>query len=345
MEESNKYEIQEKLDIKRTDKEYIIKSPRGVVLLKEIQYQILMEFTGDGNFVGYIKDKYGKYGADNVEKLLKQFIFEKLIIKPGTNVFEKKTVGYYFRLLTRLILPRKPFIAFIKTVLVPIPVTFTTVMSLLFIVVSVYTNYRLIPYTGFSWSDLPRLFLFLLIGIFIALYHELWMAAFIIKYGGEVTLKFKLRILLGVFISVVVGWEYLLTLKKKQIVKTFILVDLYTAALCGFFSLIGYLFLLGNNRTFSFVFCSFSIIGYSYLAINLWPFLLKGDGYNIFCICSQVSRVRNYFFRMIYEVFTRRKFDFIPQGKMKVYLFWSFMFVLTLIFIEYAVSKGIRLRI
>jgi len=229
--------------------------------------------------------------------------------------------------------------------MVPIPTKFIAILSVILIGLSIYTNYSLILYTGFSWSDVPRLFLFLLIGIFIALYHELWMAAFIIRFGGKSTLRFKLRILLGVFISVVVGWEYLLTLKKKTIISTFLLVDLYTAALCVFFSIIGYIFMLNHNESLSFVFCCFSLIGYSYLAINLWPFLLKGDGYNLFCVCNGVSRLRNYFFHMVYEVFTRRKFDFIPEGKMKVYLLWGGMFVLTLLFIEFAFVKGIRLRI
>ncbi len=333
------------MDINRTDINYIVKSPRGVVLLTEIQFQILMEFKGEGTSILNIIEKYNKYGVENIQKLLNKYIFEKLIVKPGANAFQKKTVSYYFRLLTRLELPKAPFLFFIEKVMVPIPTKFIAILSVILIGLSIYSNYSLILYTGFSWSDVPRLFLFLLIGIFIALYHELWMAAFIIRFGGKSTLRFKLRILLGVFISVVVGWEYLLTLKKKTIISTFLLVDLYTAALCGFFSIIGYIFMLNHNESLSFVFCCFSLIGYSYLAINLWPFLLKGDGYHLFCVCNGVSRLRNYFFHMVYEVFTRRKFDFIPEGKMKVYLLWGGMFVLTLLFIEFAFVKGIRLRI
>lgn len=344
-EAASKYILQDKLIVKETQSEYIVKSPRGVVLLNRLQYEILMRFSETPITLNDIYMQYNNLPSDKLKNLLDKFIFEKLILDTRTNRLQKKTIGYYFRMLTRIELPSRRLIVIIKKCLASRNMTWKVVSSLICISLSIYCNIRLIPYTGFLWNQVERWFGFLLIGIAIAFYHEVWMAAFIIRYGGEHTIKFKLRILLGVFISVVVGWEYLLTIEKKKTLRTFLLVDLFTIALCSKFAIIGFLFMCLSMKSLAYMFCTFSIIGYSYMLINLWPFLLKGDGYNMFCIYNNVARLRNYFLRLIYSVVCRKPIDFIPKGKLLLYLLWGFMFVLSLVFIEYAFYHGLRLRI
>jgi hypothetical protein len=254
-------------------------------------------------------------------------------------------MGYYFRVMTKFKIPTRPFVFLVNNILCKINITIVTLLSILTILASVYTNISLISYTGFSWNDVPRVLAFFLIGILIALYHELWLARFISVYGGRDSLKFKLRFLLGVFISVVVNWEYLLILDRKKIIKTILHVDLITAGLCGFFSLIGYVFMLLEMRSLAFSFCCFSIIGFSYMGLNFYPFLFKSDGYNIFCLATRSFRLRHYFFKIIVSIFRREKLDYIEKGKLWVYLLWGGLFIATLFFIEYALSHGIRLRI
>lgn len=277
--------------------------------------------------------------------LIRKFAFEKLIIEPGSSPLKRKTLGYYFRSATKFKIPTKPFAFLVNRVLCRFNIVGITLLSAIFVIVSIFTNMRLIIYTDFSWNDVPRFVSLFLIGILIALYHELWMARFISVYGGKDNLRFKLRFLLGVFISVVVNWEYLLSLERKETVKTILHVDLITAGLCGSFSLIGYCFMLLGVRNIAFSFCCFSIIGYSYIVLNFYPFLFKSDGYNILCLVTKAPRLRHYFFIIIISALRREKVDYIDKGRLWVYLFWGAMFIATLFFLQYAVTHEIRLRI
>lgn len=341
-----RYELQNGLGISKVDKGYLINTPRGVVILNNIQYEILMAFNEEPSEINEVICRYeNSFKKEKLEALINKFVFEKLIIKEGANFVSKKTFRYFFKKLTELPLPRKVILFIPKKILSKINIKFMTISSMLIVLMSIFFNATLINYTGFSWSNSPRILAFFFIGILFSVYHELWMAAFVIKNGGEHMVKFKIRFLFGIFISIVVNWSYLLTLERTKRVKLIVLVNLFTAALCGFFSGIGYLFMILGNKYVAFYCCSFSIIGYSYILINLWPFLFKGDGYNIFCFMTDTARLRNYFFKIIYKLIKRERINFIEKYKMKYYVIWGMFFVLTLIFLEYALSKGIRLRI
>lgn len=338
------YVIQEKMEVNKYDDSYFIKSPRGVVILTPLQYEILQQFSTCCT-VNEVISRNNHIDSSKLKSLIRKFVFEKLIIEPGSSPLKRKTLGYYFRKATKFKIPTKPFVFFVNRVLCRLNINVITFLSIVTVVVSIFTNMRLITYTEFSWNDVPRLFSFFLIGIFIALYHELWMARFISVYGGKNNLRFKLRFLLGVFISVVVNWEYLLSLDRKKAVKTILHVDLITAGLCGGFSLIGYSFMLLEMKSLAFSFCCFSIIGFSYMVLNFYPFLFKSDGYNILCLITKASRLRHYFFKILISFLRREKIDYIEKGKLWIYLFWGGMFIATLFFLQYSVTNGIRLRI
>ena len=337
--------MQNKINIEKVENKYIVKTPRGLVVLNKPQYDILMCFSEKAVKVDTVYKKFNNIDIDKLRKLLSQFIFEKIIVDKDAAFYERKTLGYYYKRITSFELPKQPFLRILNPLAGSVNEGVGVILAILSILFSIYTNYELIKYTNFSWSNLPRLMLFFLMGIFISLFHEMCMAVFIIQYGGIHTLKFKLRVILGVFISIAVNWSYLLTVDKKKAIKTFLKADLFTLALSSLFSIIGFIFMMFNEKEIAFKLCSCSIVGYSYMAINLWPFLLKSDGYSMFCITNEVARVRPYFFRIIYSVITRKKIDFIPKSKLPAYLCWGVMFFFTLIFIEYALSKGIRLRI
>ena len=336
--------IQNGLEVNKYNDKYYIKTPRGLAILTALQYEILQEFSL-AKTADEVIGKYPDIDRTKLQSLINKFIFEKLIIEPDTPVIKRKTFGYYFRVLTKFKIPAKPLVFLVSKILCRLNIHVVTILSLAFIMASIYTNIILIDYTGFSWNEVPRVWSFFLIGIFIALYHELWMARFICVYGGKENLKFKLRFLLGVFISIVVSWEYLLSLERKKIIKTILHVDLITAGLCGSFSLIGYIFMLTGIKELAFTFCCFSIIGYSYMGLNFYPFLFKSDGYNILCLATNSYRLRHYFFKIIVSLFKRETPDYIEKGKLWVYLLWGAFFIATLIFIQYAVTHGIRLRI
>lgn len=338
------YIIQDKLEVNKYDNRYYIKSPRGVAILTPLQYEILKHFSSSCT-VDEVINRNEHIDSSKLKTLIRKFVFEKLIIEPGSSPLKRKTLGYYFRVATKFKIPTKPFVFLVNRVLCRINIWVITLLSVILIIASIFTNMSLITYTEFSWNDVPRLLSFFLIGIFIALYHELWMARFISVYGGKDNLRFKLRFLLGVFVSVVVNWEYLLSLERKKAVKTILHVDLITAGLCGSFSLIGYCFMLLGMKNIAFAFCCFSIIGFSYMVLNFYPFLFKSDGYNILCLVTNASRLRHYFFKIIISVLQREKIDYIEKGKLWVYLFWGAMFIATLFFLQYAVTHGIRIRI
>lgn len=338
------YVIQNGLEVNTYNDNYYIKSPRGLVILTHIQYEILQEFS-IANTVYEVLNKYQHIDSNKLQALIKKFAFEKLIIDPDTPAIKRKTLGYYFRLMTKFKIPTKPFAFLVNRILCKLNIRIISVISLLMIIASVFTNISLISYTGFSWNEVPRVLSFFLIGIIIAIYHELWMARFIVVYGGKDALRFKLRFLLGVFISIVVNWEYLFTMDIKKIIKTILHVDLITAGLCGCFSLIGYLFMLMGIENLAFSFCCFSIIGFSYIGLNLYPFLFKSDGYNILCLLTKSFRLRHYFFKIIISFFKREKIEYIDKGKLWVYLLWGALFIATLVFFQYAVTHEIRLRI
>lgn len=338
------YVIQTGLETNKYDNNYYIKSPRGVIVLSSLQYTILQEFV-NSRTIKEIIEKYKEIDSVKLEKLLNKFVFEKLIIEPDLSVLKKKTIGYYFRVFTKFKMPSKQLAFIVNNVICKINLKFAVTLSVLFVIISVFINIKLIKYTDFSWNNVPRIFIFFIIGIVVSFFHELWLARFITTYAGGDKLRFKIRFLLGVFISIVVDWQFLLCLKRKKIVQTFLLVDFITAGLCGFFSIISYFFMLFKQKEMAYIFCSFSIIGYSYMVLNLYPFLFKSDGYNIFCMVTDTSRLRHYFFKMFVSFFRREKIDYIRKNKLWVYLLWGSMFVLTLLFIEYALQKGIRLRI
>lgn len=338
------YVIQDKLEVNKYDKSYYIKSPRGVVILTPLQYEILQHFSSRCT-VDEVINRNKHIDSSKLNTLISKFIFEKLIIEPGSSLLKQKTLGYYFRIATKFKIPTKPFVFLVNRVLCRLDIRVITLFSVTLVIASIFTNMRLINYTGFSWNRVPRILSFFLIGILIALYHELWMARFISIYGGKDNLRFKLRFLLGVFVSVVVNWEYLLSLERKKAIKTILHVDLITAGLCGSFSLIGYCFMLLGMKNIAFSFCCFSIIGFSYIVLNFYPFLFKSDGYNILCLATNASRLRHYFFKIIISALLREKLDYIEKEKLWVYLFWGVMFIATLFFLQYAVTHGIRLRI
>jgi len=342
--DTSSFIIQTGLEVSNYNDKYYIKTPRGLVILTSLQYEILQEFRSEKT-VAEVISKYQHIDNAKMQNLINKFAFEKLIIEPRTPFIKRKTFGYYFRKITKFKIPSAPFIFIVNNILCKLNIYLVTILSLLFVITSIYTNIVLINYTGFSWNDVPRVWSFFLIGLFIALYHELWLARFISVYGGKENLKFKLRFLLGVFISVVVNWEFLLSLERKKIIKTILHVDLITAGLCGSFSLIGYIFMMLGLKNLAFTFCCFSIIGYSYMGLNFYPFLFKSDGYNIFCLITNSFRLRHYFIKIIISLFKREKIDYIEKNKLWVYLLWGACFIATLIFLQYAVTHGIRLRI
>lgn len=338
------YTVQDKMEVHEYNNNYYVRSPRGLVILTPVQYRILQQFRS-GSTVEEVIKRNEQIDSEKLETLIRKFIFEKLIIQPGSSPLKQKTVGYYYRKLTKFKVPTWPFAFLVHNIFCKLPIKVVTGLSVLMVAVSVFANVQLVAYTGFSWNTVPRVLSFFLIGIIIALYHELWLARFISVYGGKESLRFKLRFLLGVFISVVVNWEFLLSLDRKKAIKTILHVDLITAGLCGAFSVIGYGFMLLEMKSLAFSFCCFSIIGFSYMALNFYPFLFKSDGYNMLCLLTKTGRLRHYFFRLVVSLLRREKIEYIEKKKIWMYLVWGCMFIMTLFFIQYAISRGIRLRI
>ncbi|MCR5459416.1 MAG: hypothetical protein K6F51_05920 [Acetatifactor sp.] len=339
-----RYIVDKDVKILKLNEHYHLRTARGVMILNEKQYDILCHFM-EGESVENVLHAYHDLDENKVMALIDKFIFEKIINREGAAFYQKKTVGYYFRKLTRFNLPSKPFVAIVMKFLVKLNMKLVLICSALMSLAGIMADVSLVRYTQFTWRGVPRLTVFIIVGMIVALYHELWMATYVARGGGEKSLSFKLRFLLGVFISVVVNWQYLLQYDVKKRIGIFLKVDLITAGFCGLLSVPGLVAMQFGAVEVAYFFCCCSIIGYSYVLLNLYPFFFKNDGYNIFCFLTGTKRLRSYWFRFFYSLVCKERINYVDKGKMKYYVLWGTMFVLTFIFIVYAIKNNIRIRI
>lgn len=163
------YVIQTGLETNKYDNNYYIKSPRGVIVLSSLQYTILQEFV-NSRTIKEIIEKYKEIDSVKLEKLLNKFVFEKLIIEPDLSVLKKKTIGYYFRVFTKFKMPSKQLAFIVNNVICKINLKFAVTLSVLFVIISVFINIKLIKYTDFSWNNVPRIFIFFIIGIVVSFF-------------------------------------------------------------------------------------------------------------------------------------------------------------------------------
>lgn len=338
------YEWQKKLKVNHQGGKYIISTPRGVMVLNTFQYKILTCFNGIPKTLREVIDQHSNYNAQSIYKLLDVLIYEKILVNTKDNVLQRKTIGYYWRLITKFPLPKRFLVYMIEKLFVKTNLKLMSVMSLILLLMAIYSNVVLIQYTEFSWYNTPRIFAFFIMGFFVAVYHEMWLGYFIIKHGGSIT-DFKLRVILGVFATLAINWQYLLLLEKKEKIKVFIYTNLFTSTICGIFSVIGYVFMTLGHQSMARYFCTFSIVGFSYMGINLWPFLFKGDGYNLYCFITDTSRLKNHFFKVIFYKLTARDYYLVKTEKRKYYYLYGTLFIMSLIFLQIAIVKGFRLRI
>lgn len=335
---------QDSLKVTEKEKKFIVSTFKGIMVLNQKQASILYFFREQPKSIQEAIEEFPELKKENIIKFLDILIYEKLLVDIHQSKVRRKTFKYFFDCVTKFALPKKLFVFIIEKILIKMNITLLKLVSIAFMIAALFLSGSLISYSGFDWSSTPRLLMFLVIGFVIACYHELWLGYFVIRSGGDIS-DLKLRVILGVFATLAVNWKSLILLSRKEKIKVFLYTDLFTSSLCSLFMLIGFVFMLRDNRSMALTFCTYAMVGYSYLAINLWPFLFKSDGYNIYCFLTETTRVKRSFFGLIYHNLRRKQYPIVKQEKRLYYYVWGSLFIATLILLQVALILGIRLRI
>ena len=93
---------------------------------------------------------------------------------------------------------------------------------------------------------------------------------------------------------------------------------------------------------------NFSIGGYIFILISIFPFLFKNDGFHLFQEITQVRKIRSRFFKLLFYPFSSKSKKDWQKNSTKekiVIVTWGCCFIVTIITLEYIISNGIRIII
>lgn len=186
-----------------------------------------------------------------------------------------------------------------------------------------------------------------LMGFIVAIVHELCMALYITHQRVKIN-RWYIRVFLGFFISIGTNWSAMLTRGRKQIMSMFAFAINGTLGFVSFFAIITKVLLMYVSTERIMWLVNFSVGGYIFVIISIYPFLFKNDGFYLFQELTQVRKIRTRFFKLLYFPFSKSVRNDWKNNSLKdkiIILLWGLGFLFTIYLVEYFISNGIRIII
>jgi hypothetical protein len=341
-----KYKFISKQDVLKKGNFYYVTLNNGIIKLNEEQYTFLSNFIYYNDIKSVISNYPNEYQL-KVKKLIEYYVERKVLVPE--NYIEKNPLNWISR-LTKFSMPVflklriENFISSIeKKMNFQIFNTFVFFLNML----GVFCVISIIHETHFVIEHSPRTLFMFLMGFIVAIVHELCMALYITHQRVKIN-RWYIRVLLGFFISIGTNWSAMLTRGRKQIMSMFAFAINGTLGFVSFFAIITKVLLMYVSTEKIMWLVNFSVGGYIFIIISIYPFLFKNDGFYLFQELTQVRKIRTRFFKLLYFPFSKSVRNDWKNNSLKdkiIILLWGLGFLFTIYLVEYFISSGIRIII
>ncbi|EIL9239613.1 hypothetical protein LMK19_003007 [Listeria monocytogenes] len=339
-----KFSPQDEVIIK--DNFYYITLNNGIFKLNKEQYVFLNNFAHCNDILSVLSSYPSEYQL-NIKKLIDYYIDKKILVPE--NYVEKNILGLINR-FTKFSMPIFLKLRIEKMVYSIEKMMNFRICNLLFLILNIVGTFciiSVIKQTHFVIEHSPRTLFMFLMGFIVAIVHELCIALYITHENVSIR-RWYIRIWLGFFISIGTNWANMLTKGRKYVISMFIFAINGTLCFVSLTAIIAKILLNYISTEEIMWLVNFSVGGYIFIIVSIYPFLFKNDGFYLFQEIMQVRKIRTRFFNLLFFPVSKEIRQNWKNNSLKeriIILSWGIGFISTICLVEYFISNGVRIII
>ncbi|MBI0033971.1 hypothetical protein [Lactobacillus sp. M0396] len=331
---------------KTTDGRYILPIKTGMLLINKEQLNFLNIFLQRD----YSLREIEKLFSNDIQQIdtLVEYFFQKGVLIDSQGITNKISIYSIFKRIYFWTIPKFIYDRVLKSidkVAKNLNISYCTSVMILINLLSALPTIYLFFALKINLSIIERNWYMLLIGFVSAFVHEVFLSIYIRKQNRPIK-RWFIKFVFGMFISLGTNWSSMMAESKEKRIKMFLFALNSVITVSSILAFISYVLYSCNQVYISYTLYLMTIANDSFVLLDIYPFLLKNDGYQLFQELTGTYRLRAAFFRCIVAMFyPKYRIEWYSKKNIeKIFiLIWGTMFIFSMFGIIYASIHAIRI--